>query len=305
MRQTIAALRALFPTRFVLLTSGLLAAGAFAPVAIAQTRDQIREQNEQLYQQYQAAPGDQSPSGQGLAPPISGSGDDQAYQAPPESSGRSAGGGGLLPQLLDRVNRLEEQNRDLSGRVDELERQLAQTSAQLNKQIGDLSFAMQQGGQARAPGAPQASGGTGDGLGAVPDHADPPSAVPPRTPEASLRAGNNALARRDYAGAGNNARAALAAGRGVHASNAEYMLAQSYAGQGNYQQAAVAYYDAYNRQPHGPLAQDALLHVGSSMVALGQNGAACEALSKLRAEFPKAKPNVTRAAATLRAKAHC
>ena len=41
------------------------------------------------------------------------------------------------------------------------------------------------------------------------------------------------------------------------------------------------------------------------MIALGQNGAACEALGKVRAEFPEARGNVARSEAVLRARAHC
>lgn len=247
--------------------------------ALAQTRDEIREQNQQLYQQYQSGgPGDSS----AMAPPMGG-GDvtGSGPSAPP--SGGGASGGNLVAQLLDRVSRLEEQNRSLSGRVDELERNLSTQTAQLNKQMGDLTFAMQQGGHS---GAPTPGGG-------VVTPAAPVVAPPPPPP---LRAGR-ATPR--------VAAAPATPPPGARGAGMAYKLATSYTAEGNYRQAALTYYDVYNRAPHGPLAPDALLHVSSSMLALGQNGAACEALSKVRAEFPAARGNVAHTAATLRARAHC
>ena len=246
--------------------------------ALAQTRDQIREQNEQLYQQYQQnGAGDPT----AVAPPIGG---DAAASAPPQGGSAGGGGGGnLVAQLLDRVSRLEEQNRELSGRVDELARDLQIQTASLNKQIGDLGFAVQQG--------------HGGAVGAAPGAAMPAAPIAPAPPPPSARSTR----------AARTAAAAVPATPppGPRGAGQVYKLATGYTAAGNYRQAALAYYDVYNRQPRGPLAPDALLHVSSSMVALGQNGAACEALAKLRAEFPAARGNVARTAAVLRGRAHC
>ncbi len=267
--------------------------------ARAQTRDEIRQQNEQLYQQYQSQP-DQSQPGQSQpgqpalpsAEPFAPSYDGGAGASPAPRSGA----GGLTARLLDRVLQLEQQVRTLRGRVDQLERDQQTSTASLNKQLGDLSFQLQQGGAHPAP--PPAS--------PSPAPAPPTTTRSPvrLTPETALRQGNLALARHDYPAAQEAARVALQGGRGIHGTDAEYLLAQSYAGQHNDQQAAVAFYDAYNRAPHGPLAPGALLHVSQSMASLGQTGAACEALAKLHAEFPAAH-GVTRAATGLHARLHC
>ncbi len=245
--------------------------------ALGQTRDEIREQNEQLYHQYQSG-GAGDPSA--VAPPMGGDAAASSPDVPPSGSGGSPGGGGnLVAQLLDRVTRLEEQNRELSGRVDELERNLQTQTAQLNKQMGDLTFAMQQG----HPGA------AGPGVDAAPAAAAPMVAPPPHPSRAAPRV----------------AAAPATPPPGPRGAGAAYKLAAAYAAEGNYRQAALAYYDVYNRAPRGPLAPDALLHVSSSMLALGQNGAACEALSKVRAEFPTARGNVVRTAQALRLRARC
>lgn len=287
--------------RLVALAS-LLAAGWCAP-GHAQTRDEIRRQNEQLFQQQQSG-------GTGFAPPASGGQAGEGGGGGDSGAGVSGSGGGLTAQLLDRVGRLEEQVRSLQGRVDELERTLQTKTASLDKQIGDMNFALQQSHAGATP--PAASPAAGEAAPEAAPHAPAPvAAAPPvvanvhRTPEASLKLGNALIARHDYPGAQAAAQDALDSGHGVHAADAEFLLGQSYAGQKNYQQAAVAFYGAYGKSPHGPLAQDALLRVGGAMMALHQNGAACEALGKLRSEFPALRPNIAKSVASMRRGAHC
>jgi TolA-binding protein len=231
---------------------------------------------------------------------------------PPRSDRRSNGSGdsgGLTAQLLDRVSTLEDQVRNLRGQVDQLTNQQQRQAEDFNKQIGDLTFAMQNGGGAGgAPPRPVAPplqappvgvlGGSG-----VPEAAAPATPVP-RTPEVALQQGNAALARRDYPAAEAAAREVLAK-RGPHAAEAQFLLAQSEMGQRNYQQAAPDFYDAYNRSKTGARAPDALLGVANALVALGDRQSACDALGKLRNEFPRMSPEVRDAAATTRAKAAC
>ncbi len=279
-----------------LIGAAVIAAAPFVCAALsptlAQTRDEIREQQEQLYQQQQEQ--QQEPQAPAYAAPTAPPFDEDA-RAPV----RSAGGGSLTAQLLDRVSRLEDQVRSLRGRVDELQNQVQTQTAQLNKQIGDMNFAMQQShAAAPAPAAvPQAAAPS-----AAPSYA--PAVPVHRTPEMALRAANAAIAHRDYNGAADLAREALAGG-GPHAVQAQFVLAQALAGQGNQGGAAAAYYTAYTKQPHGPFAPDALLHVGSSLIATGDDNAACEALGQLRAGFPSARPGVLKQAAALRVRAHC
>ena len=250
--------------------------------AKSQTRDEIRQQQEQLYEQQQQQQL-QGAYPNPTAPPFGG-GD----QAPPN------GGANLTAQLLDRVTRLEDEVRTLRGRVDELQNEVQTQTATLNKQIGDLSFAAQQG----HPIPPAAI---------APSRAAPPSAAPPPsahlTPEAQLRQANAALARRDYPTAADLARQAAATGG--HPAQAQYVLAEALAGEGNHGGAAAAYYGAYTKQPHGPFAGDALLHVGASLIATGDDNAACEALGQFRANFPTARPGLLKQAAALRVRARC
>ena len=281
-------MRQIFARRASVLLAAFLTTAPLA--AHAQSRDQIRERDEQLYQQNQTGAPAASPSDETGAP-----------VAPSYGGGDASGAGvNLTAQLLDRVSTLESEVRSLRGRVDVLEQQLQTSTATLNKQIGDLSFQLQQGGAARAT-APVPA----DGIpppGAPPPARATAAAAPRLTPESSLRAGNAALARRDYDTAASDAEAAL---HGPHAADAQYLLGGAYAGQRNYQQAAVAYYGAYTRNPHGPMAPSALLHVSTSMAALGQTGAACEALGKLGTEFPGLHGGVATSASALHRRLHC
>ena len=83
----------------------------------------------------------------------------QGRPAASYSDRNQAGGAGvdpgLLSQLLDRVSTLEEQVRQLRGRVDELANTQQQQAADFTKQLGDLQFAMQNSG-GRPPSAPPA-----------------------------------------------------------------------------------------------------------------------------------------------------
>lgn len=217
----------------------------------------------------------------------------QAVQAQRGGGGYAApapvmrGSSDMTAQLLDRVQALEEEVRRLRGQLDEQANASRRAQDDLAKQIGDLSFRLQQGGaQGSAPAA------------APPAAA--PQAAPRRTPEMAMQEGNAALARRDYAMAEAAAREVLA-GKGPQATAAQFLLAQSLAGKRDFAGAAVAYDDAYRRAPRGPRASDALLGLASTLLALNDKAAACQALNTQRTQFPGRAGD----GAALRARAGC
>ncbi len=266
-----------------LLFAAALACTALPAAAQVETREGIALQNQiaelrqelQIMQQNQQG-GGQAPSN--LGPP---QGYQQQYQGPP-----SGGGGDAAAELVVRVSALEEQNRALQGRVDDLTNQLQHVQADLTKQIGDLAFKL---GQAPASGAPSAE--------PAPERAPErsaatvaprtPAAPVRRTPELALREGNAALARRDYAAAEAAAREALAS-RSPRGTDAQFLLARAEAGQHDYKQAAADFFQAYNHAPRAPTAPVALLGVANTLIALNDSRDACQALAKLTAEFPNA-----------------
>lgn len=232
------------------------------------------------------------------------------YEAPPVAQSQPSGD--LTAQLLDRVNQLEDQVRQLRGRIDEIDNARQQSEADLAKQIGDLQFKLNNGASPGAAAAAPAAAaqpmsppsGT---LGGRAAQTTPPAIPPPqhRTPEVALAAGNAALARHNYAEAEAAARDVLAAGRGPRAADAQYLLAQALAGQRNYAAAAVAYDDAYKRNPRGVRAPESLVGLANSLVVLGDKKAACQTLDKLHAEFPSPRGDLRASIAAARGRAGC
>jgi len=243
------------------------------------------------------------------------------YQAPaPAQAGPAAGG--LTATLLDRVTRLEDQVRQLNGRVDELDHRQQNQNAQLQKDIGDLKFQMNpQGGAglgglapngalgAQPPAIPGGQPQVGPqprSLGTVPAASSVPPLGPHPTPEVALHDGQAAMSARDY-------RAAEAAAREVISNNstspraydAQFLLAQALAAQGKWQQAALAYDDVYTRSRNGSHAPDALLGLAQSLTAINQKRAACDTLASLRGQFPTPPQRMAGSIASVRAQAGC
>jgi len=222
-----------------------------------------------------------------------------AQPAYPEPSG--GGPSDTVSQLLTRVSALEDQMRELRGRVDELENTVQRMDADLGKQIDDLKFQLQNPQAAAAagptPGSAMQSPPPGS-LGTVPpppppDQSRPPpasQAAPqppgPRTPEIALQEGWAAFARHDFAAAQQDAQEVLRKRASPRAYDAQYLLAQSLAGQHQWSRAAIAYDDTYNRSPKGGHAEDALLGLANSLTAINEKRAACDTLTKLHTEFP-------------------
>jgi TolA-binding protein len=247
---------------------------------------ELRQQIQQLQQQRGGAP----------APVYRGGGGD------------TGGASALVPQLLDRVSRLEDQVRDLRGEIDRLTNAQQQQAADFTKQLGDLKFAMDNSNAGaaspaqRTPQAPVLSPPPGS-LGTVPAQ-PPPTAPTPRTPEMAMQEANAALARRDYAAAEAAAREVIAK-RGPRAADAQFLLAQAEMGQRNYAQAAPDFYDAYNRNKASPRAPEALLGVANALVQLGDRPSACDALAKLRAEYPQPRADIREGELATRTRAGC
>ncbi len=283
----------------------MLVAAAAPAYAQMDSREGIALQNQILELRHELQ--DMQRSGGGYEPP-----------RPAQQSSGGAGSGELAAALLDRVSRLEDQTRSLRGQVDQLQYQLTAQQRDLSKQIGDLAFRQQTASSASpstyAPGSPFVPPATlGTEAPAPPAPVSPlpqgALAVPPppprRTPELAISEASAALARHDYPAAEAAAREVLARGNSPRAVDAQYILAQSEAALHNSQQAAVDYYDAYNRAPKAARASEALLGVANALLVLNDKKSACQALAKLRAEFPSPRAEIREEATTARRNAGC
>ncbi len=221
-----------------------------------------------------------------------------ARSAPPASGG----GSDVTTALLERVSQMEEEVRRLRGQSDEMRNQMQRQSEDSKKALEDLQFRLNEleagrgrrsdaGGAAATPARPAATAAT-------------PTAAA-RTPEAALREGNAALARRDYVAAEAAAREVLAARSSPRAGDAQFLLAESLYGRRQFQQAAIAYDDAYKRGRTGTRAQDSLLGLANSFIGISEKRSACDTLNQLRSEFPSPRQDLRDRIAQSRQRAGC
>ena len=286
--------------------------------AQVESREGIALQNQilDLRRQVQAL-ADQSGRGGGGAPTYLGRG---GY--PPSGGGGSSD---LVTQLLARVETLEEQVRQLRGRIDETQNQMQRQNAELAKRIDDAAYQAQSGAPRSGPAMPPGSPGpTSLAPGNVPPGSPTPGSpvmtpppaslgAPPvagqparRTPELAIQEGNAALARRDYPAAEQAAREVLTGYRtSPRAYDAQFLLAQALIGQRQFSQAAIAYDDTYNRSKKGAHAPDALLGLATALVAINEKRAACDTLTKLRGEYPTPRPDMRDAIVSASQRAGC
>jgi TolA-binding protein len=192
--------------------------------------------------------------------------------------------GDLTAQLLQRVGTLEQQVRDLTGQLQQLQNQVNTQNAQLNKQLGDITFQMQNGG-----GAPGAAPAAPASEAPPPGPAKPAAgAVAAATPEALMQQGVLALHQGNFKTSEGVAREILAKHRtSPRAYDAQFLLAQSLQGQQRYQEAALAFDDTYNMNHKGSKAPSALLGLATTLSAINQKAAACDTLKTLHTQFPK------------------
>jgi TolA-binding protein len=120
-----------------------------------------------------------------------------------------------------------------------------------------------------------------------------------------MQEGNAALARRDYAAAEAAAREVLRFPQSPRAADAQFLLAQALNGKRDFQAAAVAYDDTYNRNKTGGNAQPALLGLANALIALNEKRAACATLDKLKAEFPNPRADLREPVNGARQRAGC
>jgi TolA-binding protein len=211
-----------------------------------------------------------------------GGGGGNASAAPSDAGGS----GTLVTQLLQRVSTLEDEVRTLTGNLQQLQNQVDTQNAQVNKQLGDITFQMQNG----AGGASGAAAAAGAGAGAAAAGAAPPAAAPAvvaPTPEELMQRGVLALHEGHYQESEGVAREILAKHRSSpRAYDAQYLLAQSLQGEQRYQEAALAFDDAYNMNHKGSRAPNALLGLAMTLGSINQKAAACDTLRTLHAQFP-------------------
>ncbi|HEY4252858.1 MAG TPA: hypothetical protein VGM87_16725 [Roseomonas sp.] len=213
--------------------------------------------------------------------------------------GAPSGGGEVVGALLGRVGDLEEEVRRLRGRLQEAENRNQQMAQDIEKLRGDLEFRLDaleggRGGQRpgqrgdATPSRPQAP------QQAAAQPSQPPVAQPqpaaastPRPPERALSEGQAALSRRDFAAAEAAAREVIASRSQARSQDAQLLLGDALAGRRQFQNAALAYNEAYTRNRQSARAPEALLGLAGSFAGFNARREACDTLDQLRSEFPR------------------
>jgi tol-pal system protein YbgF len=220
-----------------------------------------------------------------------------------------------------RLNAMEEQMRNLTGRLEETQNRVDQLQQQLERQMSDMQMQMQEQASAPAPAAPTPQPEAPSTIGAA-YSADGAASVNPVDPTKSAAANAvsvtnpNAPASADTAPAVKmsvdattgyeNAFSLLKEGNTDRAqaefksflatypndplaANARYWLAETYYVQNDFENSARAFAEAYKKNPEGPKAADNLLKMGLSLAGLKRSKDACVALKQLDKAFGATK----------------
>lgn len=209
--------------------------------------------------------------------------------------------GNPLVDLNQRVSALEEQQRTLTGQIEQLQFQLRQMQAEWTKARQDSEFrlnALESGGTTPAP-----TGGTSAPTSLAPAESPPPAVAPatasPSAPpmpaarptaevgEAAYRAGFALYQAGNDAGA-QKAFADFLRDHPDHArtSHASFWTGRSQMRQNLPAPAAKTFLETYQKYPRGERAPNALLWLGKALTVMKRNEAACQALDELRKVYP-------------------
>mgnify|MGYP001388145498 CR=1 FL=1 len=256
----------------------------------------------------------------------------QRYVYSGGGGGAGGGSGGAAdPAYRERVevriNSLEGEVRDLTGRVEELNHSVRRLQDRLDKLVQDVDFRLT--AMERA-----AQGGGGGAVGAPPPTAPRASAAepsPPAVAPAAPRGASSAPSEPSRSAAlptgsamelYDHARQLLSQTRYDEAEaafreflqrypnnalteNARYWLGETYYVRKRYDDAAAAFLDGYQKHPKGSKAADNLLKLGLSLSALQKGPEACVALDKLIREYPNADSYILRRAEQERGQLRC
>lgn len=226
--------------------------------------------------------------------------------AAPVPRGGAAMSGDLAQQLLARVGELEEEVRRLRGQLDVAQNDNRRLTEDVEKLRGDMDFRLQQlegGGRAAAPRPPR-----GPAAAEAPAHAPAGQGGAPggsRPPERALSEGQAALARGDYATAETAAREVIAGRAGPRTQDANLLLGEALLGKRDYQNAALAFDEAYRRNRQSSRAPEALLGLSNSFLGFGARREACDTLAQLTSEFTRLPPRTAQRVAEARRRGRC
>lgn len=274
-----------------------------------------------------------------------GAGGPTVIRSPALGGGSAAEAGSAAPAAMyDRLDQLEEQIRQLTGKLEEANykatqaiKQLERFQADVDLRFKDLAAAAPQATQSPPPGATTASGapvlipprGLGVGgnsaeghgpapgpqsLGSMPEKelkrataaAQPAPPQPPKDAQGAYDEAYQSAQRGDYAAAEAGFKAFLQQYPSHQlAGNASYWMGDIAFVRKDFTNAAILFADSYKRYPKHTKAPDMLYKLGASFSQLGKTKEACKAYHLLLAEHPDMPDRLKRAASSERQKLSC
>ncbi len=240
---------------------------------------------------------------------------------PPEGTPASS----PLADLTARVDALEQQQRTLTGQLEEAQNKLRQLDEAFTKYRGDTDFRLNAiehpASAAPTPAAAPAGDAPPADASAPPPAASPPRAAaatkapakpvdkpaPALSVEEQWRAAYAFYTAKDYDKAEGAMTDFLTANpKAARASHAEYWLGRSYMAQDQFAPAAKAFLDGYKKYPNGERAPESLLWLGNALAALKKPKEACQAYDELPASYAdKLTPALKSTLAKARKDAKC
>jgi len=250
-------------------------------------------------------------------------------QRPSAPVGQERGAPGSPNDLVVRIDRLENQIRQLTGAIEQLQFRNQQLEGQLRRVQEDAEYRFQELGakgtprtatpgrppvapgptgavpgkrgdafdpsqNPNAPGAPQPLG-TNIATATPPTNPNAPGtvAITPGSPKDEFDFAYGYVARKDYALAEESLRAFLQ----KHPTDkltpeAAYWLGESLFQRQKFRDAAETFLNVSTKYETSPRAPDALFRLGQSLAALGEKEAACASLGEVTRKFPRASANL-------------
>lgn len=227
-----------------------------------------------------------------------------------------------------RVLQLEEQNRQLTGRLEELGFQLLQMQEQMRQMQEDNEFRFQDLERAKsndqssvAPKVNRSSatdaGATDvanlriselkvDANGNVITQINPSGGFGSDAESELYKAGYAQVLAGDYTNAADTFRSYLNQfPNGAEAADANYWLGESLYTLGEFREAARIFLDGHKAFPDSPKAPDSLLKLGMSLVALDNRETACATYDEVLVRYPSSSKAVKDKVASERSRAKC
>jgi len=220
--------------------------------------------------------------------------------APPKKSRLSENSENLSPRAEVRMDTLEEQMRNLTGRIEENQFVINNALKKINKIAEDIDFRLSQI-EAAKKNAESKPIDTKPNTEQLPKESRLIGKLEKTTRESMAPLDTNGqydrafkyLRNAQYDKAEKSLREFIASNKGSELiSNAYYWLGETYYVRENYEKSAVNFLKGYQDKPKGNKAADNLLKLGMSLNKLKKKKEACTTFNKLLKEFPKAESDI-------------